>query len=279
MPKFAANLSMMFTELPFLDRFAAASGAGFQAVEFLFPYDYQPDAVADRAAAAGVEIVLFNAPAGDWSAGERGIACLPGREDEFRAGVEKACTYAASLGTKRIHTMAGIVPQSTSRETCRATLIENLKFAAHRLAKGGITVLLEAINTQDMPGFIIPTQMECHSICRAVDLANIKMQMDLYHMQMMEGDLANKLERYAQDCGHIQIAGCPGRNEPDTGEIRYEYLFRRLDELDYRGWVGCEYRPAAETFDGLAWLRHLDRSDALSPMAEGDELIQQAKAE
>ena len=255
MPKFAANLSMMFTESPFLDRFAAASDAGFRAVEFLFPYDHQPDTVANRAAAAGVDIILFNTPAGDWAAGERGIACLPGREDEFRAGVEKAFSYATSLGAKRIHAMAGIVPQSANCENYRATLIENLKYAARRLAKGGITVLLEAINTQDIPGFVVSTQADCHSICRAVDLPNMKMQMDLYHMQMMEGDLAKKLERYAQDCGHIQIAGCPGRNEPDTGEIRYEYLFRRLDELGYRGWVGCEYRPAADTSGGLAWMR------------------------
>jgi hydroxypyruvate isomerase len=274
MPKFAANLSMMFTELPFLDRFTAASDAGFTAVEFLFPYEYSPDAVKSRAGAAGVEVVLFNTPAGDWSAGERGIACLPGREDEFRAGVEKALSYAVPLGTKRVHAMAGIVPQGASHETCRATLIENLKFAARRLAKYGITVLLEAINTQDMPGFIVSTQLECYSICRAVDLPNIKMQMDLYHMQMMEGNLSKKLETYAHDCGHIQIAGCPGRNEPDTGEIRYEYLFRRMDELNYRGWVGCEYRPAAGTVNGLNWMRLLHRTDVQPRMSSADVLVQ-----
>lgn len=255
MPQFAANLSMMFTEVPFLDRFAAASNAGFRAVEFLFPYECSPEAVALRARAAAVEVVLFNMPPGDWSAGERGLACIPGREEEFRAGVDKALAYAVRMGTVRLHAMAGIQPKGADPAACRETLIENLKYAADKLARHDITLLLEAINTHDLPGFFVSTQAGSHSICEAVNAVNLKMQMDLYHMQMTEGDLATKLTLYAPQCGHIQIAGCPGRNEPDTGEIRYEYLFRRLDALHYDGWVGCEYRPVGKTGDGLGWLQ------------------------
>jgi 2-dehydrotetronate isomerase len=253
-PKFAANLSMMFNEVPFLDRFHAASAAGFKAVEFLFPYEFSPEEVESKAKAAGTEIVLFNMPAGNWSAGERGITGLPGREDEFRAGVRKALLYAERLGTTRLHAMAGIAPAGTDIAACRATLIANLKYAAQQLAAKNITLLLEAINTRDMPGFIVSTQEESHAICDAVGASNLKMQMDLYHMQVMEGDLATSLKRYATVCGHIQIAGCPERNEPDTGEIRYEYLYRLLDQMGYAGWIGCEYRPAGKTIDGLGWL-------------------------
>ena len=255
MPKFAANLTMMFTEVPFLNRFAAAADAGFSAVEFLFPYEHSPREVARHSKAAGVEVILFNMPAGNWNAGERGIACVPGREEEFRAGLEKALDYALVLGTSRLHAMAGIVPQGADRAECRAALIENFKYAAGRLAKHNITLLLEAINTRDMPGFLISTQVDSHSICKSVNLPNVKMQMDVYHMQVMEGDLATKLRSYAADCGHIQIAGCPERNEPDTGEVQFEYLYRLLDEISYQGWVGCEYRPAHKTIDGLGWMR------------------------
>jgi hydroxypyruvate isomerase len=255
MPKFAANLSMMFTEVPFLDRFQAAADAGFVAVEFLFPYEHSSETVRRHASDAGVNIVLFNMPPGNWSGGERGLTCIPGRQDEFRAGVEKAVAYATSLGTSRLHAMAGIVPQGVSPSLCRATLIENLKFAADQLAKHDLTLLLEAINTRDMPGFSVSTQMESRAICDAVNAPNLKMQMDLYHMQVMEGDLAAKIKLYSPHCGHVQVAGCPDRNEPSTGEIRYEYLFDLLDELGYKGWVGCEYRPAGRTVDGLDWLR------------------------
>lgn len=263
MPKFAANLSMMFTEEPFLDRFAAASNAGFPAVEFLFPYEYSPEAVASQLNAAAVEVILFNIPAGDWSAGERGVTCIPGREEEFRAGVDKALAYAMHLGTGRLHAMAGIPPKGADPAACRKTLIENLKYAAEKLAYYNITLLLEAINTRDMPGFFISTQADSHSICEAVNAPNLKMQIDLYHMQVMEGDLATKLRHYAPRCGHIQIAGCPERNEPDTGEIRYEYLLRTLDALGYEGWVGCEYRPASKTTEGLGWLQSLAATKAL----------------
>ncbi|HEX4032020.1 MAG TPA: 2-oxo-tetronate isomerase [Terracidiphilus sp.] len=255
MLKFAANLSMMFTEVPFLDRFAAAADAGFKGVEFLFPYEYSPEAVESKAEAAGVQIILFNMPPGNWASGERGIACIPGREEEFQADVEKALTYAIALGTRRLHSMAGIVPNGADPADCRRTLIGNLQYAAEKLAPYHITLLLEAINTRDIPGFVLSTQKDSFSICEVANAPNLKMQMDLYHMQVMEGDLATKLRNYAPHCGHIQIAGCPGRNEPDMGEVRYEYLFRLLDELGYEGWLGCEYRPAGRTTDGLSWMR------------------------
>ena len=255
MPRFAANLTMMFNEVPFLDRFKAASEAGFTAVEFLFPYEHSPEEVAAKAKAAGVQIVLFNMPAGDWAAGERGITGIPGREQEFRDGMDKALKYAGHLGVPRLHAMAGIAPAGADPAACRATLIANLKYAAEKLGAQNLTLLLEAINTRDMPGFLVSTQKDSHSICEAVGAANLKMQMDLYHMQVMEGDLATSLKRYAPQCGHIQIAGCPERHEPDTGEVRYEYLFRVIDEIGYPGWVGCEYRPAGKTTDGLRWFR------------------------
>lgn len=254
MPKFAANLTMMFHEVPFLDRFQAASHAGFAAVEFLLPYDHSPEEVESSAKAAGVQIVLFNTPAGNWSAGERGIAGIPGREQEFRDGIEKALLYAERLGVPRLNALAGIAPAAADPAACRATLIDNLKYAAEKLAVRNIVLLLEAVNTRDAPGFMVSTQRDAYAVCEAVAAPNLKMQMDFYHMQVMEGDLATSLKRYAPHCGHIQIAGCPERNEPDTGEIRYEYLFRLIDQIGYTGWLGCEYRPAGKTTDGLRWL-------------------------
>jgi hydroxypyruvate isomerase len=255
MPKFAANLSMMFNEVPFLDRFAAAREAGFEAVEYLFPYDYEPEVVAGKLRDNHLENVVYNMPPGNWSAGERGIASIPGREEEFRAGVAKALAYAPVLGVKRLHAMAGIPPAGADPATCRATLIENLKFAAAELAPHNITLLLEAINTRDMPGFFVSTQADSFAVWAAVDAPNLKMQMDCYHMQIMEGDLAVKLKRYAPQCGHIQIAGVPERHEPDTGEVRYDYIFQLLDDIGYDGWIGCEYRPAHATVAGLGWFR------------------------
>lgn len=255
MPKFAANLSMMFSEVPFLDRFDAAAAAGFKGVEFLFPYEFSPEAIEEKLRQYGVEIVLFNMPPGNWGAGERGITSIPGREEEFREGVEKALLYATRLGVPRLHAMAGIPPASADRAACRETLIANLTYAAEQLAPHGITLLLEAINNRDMPGFFVNTQAESFDICQAVGAPNLKMQMDLYHMQVMEGDLAMKLKKYAAHCGHIQIASAPARNEPDGGEVRYEYLYRLLDEIGYSGWLGCEYRPAGKTEDGLGWFR------------------------
>ena len=257
MPKFAANLSMMFTEVQFPDRFAAAAEAGFRGVEFLFPYEHRPETLAELLRKHRLETVLFNLPPGDWAAGERGIACIPGREEEFRSGVAKALTYAAAMGVVRLHAMAGIAPANVDRAAAKATLIANLRYAAERCAATGITLLLEAINNRDMPGFFVNTQAESYEICAAVNAPNLKMQLDCYHMQVMEGDLAIKLRRYASHCGHVQIAGAPERHEPDTGEIRYEYLFALLDEIGYDGWVGCEYRPAGKTLDGLGWFRRL----------------------
>jgi 2-dehydrotetronate isomerase len=255
MPKFAANLSMMFNEVPFMDRFGAAAGAGFKGVEFLFPYEFSPEAIQEKLTQYGLEIVLFNMPPGNWAAGERGIASIPGREDEFKAGVEKALLYATQLGVPRLHAMAGIPPATADRARCRETLIANLKYAAEQLAPHGITLLLEAINSRDMPGFFVNTQAESEAIRQAVGAPNLKLQMDCYHMQVMEGDIATKLKKYAAQCGHIQIAGAPERNEPDTGEVRYEYIYKLLDGIGYGGWLGCEYRPAGKTADGLGWFQ------------------------
>ena len=257
MPKFAANLSMMFNEVPFLDRFGAAAAAGFEAVEFLFPYEQTPEVMEETLRKNHLKNVLFNMPPGNWAAGERGIGCIPGREGEFRAGVDKALSYALKMGTPRLHAMAGLAPAGADRAACKATLIENLKYAAPKLAQHHITLLLEAINTRDIPGFFVNTQAESFEICSAVNAPNMKMQLDLYHMQVMEGDLATKVRHYLPHCGHIQIAGAPGRNEPDTGEVRYEYLYELLDKIGYDGWLGCEYRPAGKTVDGLGWFRRM----------------------
>jgi hydroxypyruvate isomerase len=255
MPRFAANLSLMFNEVPFLDRFAAAAAAGFRAAEFLFPYQHSPDAIAQRLAASNLENILFNMPPGDWASGERGLACLPGREQEFRQGVATALSYARALGTQRLHAMAGIVPPGAARAACEQTYLGNLRYAAQQLARAGLTLLIEPINTRDMPGYFLNTQAQAAAICAAVGLPNLKMQMDCYHMQIAEGDIATKLRAYAHLCGHIQIAGVPERNEPDTGEVRYPYLFQLLDDVGYSGWIGCEYRPAGNTLDGLAWFQ------------------------
>jgi hydroxypyruvate isomerase len=253
MPRFAANLSFLFQELPFLDRFAAAASAGFRAVEFMFPYDHPPAIVAERLHAAGLENILFNLYPGDWSAGERGLACLPGREEEFRKSVATALSYASVLKTPRLHAMAGIIPAAASRADCQLTYIANLRSAAEQLAAAGITLLIEPINTRDMPGYFLNTQSQAAEVCAAVP--NLKIQMDCYHMQVAEGDIATKLRRYAALCGHVQIAGVPERHEPNTGEIHYPYLFQLLDDLGYEGWIGCEYRPAGKTLDGLGWLK------------------------
>ena len=257
MPRFAANLSFQFQELPFLDRFAAAASAGFRAVEFMFPYDHPPAAVAERLTAAGLENVLFNLPAGNWAAGDRGLAGVPGREEEFRSSVATALSYASVLKTPRLHAMAGIVPQGATRADCHPTYIASLRYAAEQLAAAGITLLIEPINTRDMPGYFLNTQSQAAEVCAAVGLPNLKIQMDCYHMQIAEGDIATKLRRYAALCGHVQIAGVPERHEPNTGEVNYPYLFQLLDEIGYEGWIGCEYRPAGKTLDGLGWLKYV----------------------
>jgi len=248
---------MMFNEVPFIERFEAAAKAGFKAVEFLFPYEHVAEEIAAKLEANGLQNVLFNLPPGDWAAGERGLAALPGREAEFRAGVAQALTYAKALGTPRVHAMAGVLPDGADRARYRATYIENLKYAAAETAKHGRTLLIEPINTRDIPGYFLNTQADAHGIREEVGAANLKVQMDFYHVQIMEGDIAMKLRKYLPHIGHIQIAGVPERNEPDTGEINYPYLFLLLDELGYDGWLGCEYRPAKGTLEGLGWIKRL----------------------
>ena len=255
MPKFAANLSMMFNEHDFPNRFAAAAKAGFDAVEFLFPYDYSPAEVAQWHKENTLKNVLFNLPPGDWAAGERGIAALPGREAEFRAGVAKAIEYALALGTPQLHMMAGLVPAGSDMAIHRKTYLENMKFAAQALAKHNLTLLLEPINTRDMPGYFLNTQAQAHQLRVESGEPNVKVQMDFYHAQIMEGDLAETFKKYFKDIGHTQIASVPKRNEPDDGEVNYPYLYQLLDEMGYEGYVGCEYRPKGKTEDGLDWFK------------------------
>ncbi len=255
MPRFAANLTMMFNEVPFPERFAAAARAGFTAVEFLFPYEYPPEDLAIRLRQHRLENVLFNLPPGNFAAGDRGLAAVPGREAEFRAAVARGIEYARHLGTPRVHAMAGIQPPGVDRTTCREVFVRNLRFAADELAARGLTLVIEPINTRDMPGFFLTTQAEAHAICEEVGAANLLMQMDLYHAQIVEGDLATKLRNYVGGVSHIQIAGVPDRHEPDEGEVNYDYLLALLDDLGYAGWIGCEYRPRGRTEDGLEWLR------------------------
>lgn len=253
MPRFAANLSMMYTELPFLDRFAAAAADGFEAVEYLFPYEHAPQAVADRLKAHGLIQVLFNLPPGDWAAGERGMACQPGREVEFAQSVQGALPYARATGCRQLHAMAGLLPSGVSPEQARQTYVLNLRAAAGVLAAEGITLLIEPINTRDMPGYFLNWQQQAHDVVAEVGASNLKVQMDLYHCQVMEGDLTRRLERHFTGVGHIQIAGVPDRHEPDEGEVSFVHLFKRLDALGYDGWIGCEYRPAGATSAGLSW--------------------------
>ncbi len=262
MPKFAANLSLLYPELDFLDRFAAAAKDGFKAVEFLFPYEFGVHEIAARLKGNGLQQVLFNAPPGDWTAGDRGIACLPGREAEFRAGMGKALDYAQALDCPRIHVMAGVLPDGSTRDELHSTYVAQLRWAAGEAARQGVELLIEPINTRDMPRYFLNRQDHAHQIIADVDRPNLKVQMDLYHCQVVEGDVATKLRRYLPTgkVGHVQIAGVPQRHEPDIGELNYPYLFAVLDELAYSGWVGCEYRPQAGntpggTRAGLGWLK------------------------
>ncbi|MEI7430798.1 MAG: 2-oxo-tetronate isomerase [Betaproteobacteria bacterium] len=255
MPKFAANLTMMFNEVPFPERFAAAAKAGFTAVEFLFPYDYPVADVTRWLKENKLQSALFNMPPGDWAAGERGIAALPGREDEFRAGVAKALEYALSMGTPTIHAMTGLLPEGADRQTYRSTFVNNLRYAAKELAKHGLTLVMEPINTRDMPGYFLNYQAEAHAIREEIGASNLKVQMDFYHAQIMEGDLSMTFKKYFDHIGHTQIASIPARHEPDEGEVDYRHIFKLLDEMGYSGFVGCEYRPRGKTEDGLEWMR------------------------
>jgi hydroxypyruvate isomerase len=260
MPRFAANLSMLYTELPFLERFGAAAADGFAGVEYLFPYEFSAADIAARLKKHGLQQVLFNAPPGNWAAGDRGMACLPEREAEFAQGLEMALAYATALQCPRIHVMAGIVPAGESAGSVRSTYVANLRLAARLAAKHGVAVMIEPINTRDMPGYFLNLQSDAHALLTEIGEPNVQVQMDLYHCQIMEGDLAMRLRRYLPTgrVGHIQIAGVPERHEPDMGEVHYPYLFDLIDALGWDGWIGCEYRPARGavadgTSQGLGW--------------------------
>jgi hydroxypyruvate isomerase len=268
MPRFAANLSLMYTELPFLARFAAAARDGFQAVEYLFPYAYPVEELAELLDKHGLQQVLFNAPPGGrnlqemaqaWDAGMRGTLCLNGQEDSFRNGVWEALRYAQVLQCPRIHVMSGLIPNGAARYALRSRVLSNLRWAAQAAADVGVDIMIEPINHRDMPGYYLQTQDQAHSLAQTVAAPNLKVQMDLYHCQITEGDVASKLRQYLPTgrVGHIQIAGVPERHEPDVGELNYRYLFSVIDALGYSGWVGCEYRPRQDTSQGLAWMATL----------------------
>ena len=257
MPRFAANLSMMYTEVDFLDRFAAAATDGFAAVEYLFPYAFDKTEIAEQLKVHGLTQALFNGPPGDWDKGERGLASLPGREAQFRASVtEKALPYAQALGCRRVHLMAGLLPEGADRAAHRATYLENLAWACKQAASRGVQILIEPINVRDVPGYFLNRQDHAHEVVREVGAPNLLVQMDLYHCQIVEGDVATKLRQYLPTgrVGHLQIAGVPERHEPDLGELNHRYLFDVIDATGWVGHIGCEYRPRARTSAGLGWL-------------------------
>lgn len=257
MPRFAANLTMLFTEQPFLDRFERAAANGFKAVEFLFPYAYPVKELQARLKAHDLELVLHNLPAGDWDAGERGIACHPGRHDEFRSGVAQAITYAEALGVQQLNCLVGKVPVGANPEVVRATLVSNLRYAADALRAAGKRLLIEPINTYDIPGFCISRTQQALDLLDEVGADNAFVQYDIYHAQRMEGEIAATLSKHLARIAHVQLADNPGRNEPGTGELNYPFLFQHLDRIGYSGWVGCEYKPATTTEAGLGWRQKL----------------------
>jgi hydroxypyruvate isomerase len=255
MPQFAANLTMLFNELPFLERFEASAAAGFTGVEYLFPYAFPAEQLAEHLRTCGLTQVLHNLPAGNWDAGERGIAILPDRVNEFRDGVATAIAYARALGCKQINCLAGIVPPAADSERLYATFVANLRFAAAALADAGIRLLIEPINTHDIPGFYLSRTRQALEIIQAVGSDNLFLQYDIYHMQIMEGDLARTLEANLPRIAHVQLADNPGRHEPGSGEIHYPFLFDHLDRIGYTGWIGCEYKPSQTTLAGLDWFK------------------------
>jgi len=254
MPRFAANLTMLFNEVPFLDRFEKAAKSGFKAVEFLFPYAYPAEELKARLTNNGLTLVLHNLPAGDWDAGDRGIACDPARVNEFRAGVPKAIEYACALGVPQLNCLAGKAPAGVSDQELHETLVANLRFAAAELKKAGLRLLTEPINTFDIPGFFLHGTEQALRLHDQVGADNLFLQHDIYHMQRMEGELAATIKKHFSRIAHIQVADNPGRNEPGTGEINYAFLFNLLDSLGYQGWIGCEYKPATTTEAGLGWI-------------------------
>jgi hydroxypyruvate isomerase len=256
MTRLAANLTMMFNELPFLDRFDAAAAAGFRAVEFVSPYDAPAAAVRERLDRNGLTLALFNLPPGDWAAGDRGFGADPRRRDEFPPSVDLALEYVRATGCRTLHLMAGKFAADGDQAAWTDTLVDNVRYAADAVAGDGVTVVLEPINTcVDIPGYFYDTTAAVLAVMDAVDRPNVKLLYDIYHMQIMEGDLARTIERLLPRIGHIQLADNPGRNEPGTGEINYPWLLERLDALGYTGWVGCEYKPAADTIAGLGWAK------------------------
>jgi hydroxypyruvate isomerase len=257
MPKFAANLTMLFNEVPFLDRFEHAAKAGFDAVEFLFPYAWSAAEIKQRLDDNGLKLVLHNLPAGDWDAGERGIACHPDRVNEFRSGVARAIGYAQTLGVGQLNCLAGKAPDGVAEPALRETFIDNLQFAAAELRKAGLKLLIEPINTYDIPGFYLNRTLQAAGILVEVGADNAFIQYDIYHAQRMEGELAATIQKVLPRIGHVQLADNPGRNEPGTGEINYPFLFGLLDRIGYHGWIGCEYKPAKSTEAGLGWRQRL----------------------
>jgi hydroxypyruvate isomerase len=257
MPRFAANLTMLFTEVAFLDRFELAARAGFKAVEFLFPYGHRAEEIKERLAAHGLTLVLHNLPAGDWEAGERGIACLPDRIDEFRAGVSRGIEYAQALGVPQLNCLAGKAPAGVGADRLRRTFVDNLRYAAGEFRRVGLKLLIEPINTYDIPAFLLSRTSDAVSILAEVGADNLFIQYDIYHAQRMEGELAATLQQHLARIGHVQLADNPGRHEPGTGEINYAFLLSFLDRIGYDGWIGCEYKPAATTAAGLDWRQRL----------------------
>lgn len=254
MPKLAANLSMLFTNFYFLDRFEAAANNGFKGVEYLFPYNRDANEIADLLEKFNLKQVLFNLPAGDWRAGDRGTACDPNRINEFREGIDLGIEYAKALGCEQCNALAGLLPEGVSPEQAHETLVANLKYAADRMQTAGVRLVAEAINTKDMPGFFLNTSKQGFDLIKEVNSPNFSFQYDCYHMQIMEGNLAGTIKDNLKDIKHIQIADTPGRHEPGTGEIDYKFLLNYLDEIGYEGWVGCEYIPEGYTEDGLGWI-------------------------
>jgi len=252
-PKFAANLTMLFGELPFVDRFAAAKNAGFSGVEYLFPYEFEKAVLAEQLQQHGLTQVLHNLPAGNWAGGERGIAILPDRVIEFRDGVQRAIDYAHALDCRQLNCLVGIAPEGANRDELRKVLVKNLRYAADTLAKERIKLLIEPINTRDIPGFFLTGTEQAVQLIADVGSDNLFIQYDIYHMQVMEGDIAPTLKKHLDRIAHVQLADNPGRNEPGTGEINYPFLFRYLDEIGYRGWIGCEYKPKTTTTESLGW--------------------------
>ena len=255
MPKLAANLSTLFKEQAFLDRFAAAAKAGFRAVEYQYPYDHKPQDIAAAARAAGVEVVLHNMPRGDAARGEHGTACLPGREERFRDDLEQALAYAKAVGCRRLHCMAGVAPSSAERAKLHATYLANLRHASARLDAEGMQVLIEPLSERTVAGCFLSSSGQAAQVVDELGLGNVRIQYDLFHMQVMEGNLAETIERLLPKIGHMQIADVPGRHEPGTGELNFDFLLDRIDRLGYSGWIGCEYNPLSDTVQGLKWAK------------------------